>query len=748
MKLAVDVGGTFTDLVQYDEATGRMSIVKCPSTPDAFERGVLNAVDLAERAANDERISFIHGSTVVINHLLERKGARTALVTTQGFKDNLDIQRTNRPDLYNLRYRKPKPFVEREHRFEIAERMSAAGEALRAVDESGLADVADRLRAGGYDAVAISLINSYKNPAHEQQIAAYLQERLPGVYIAFSSNVQLWREYERTNTVVSNAYVGPSVSAYLSRLEDGLRDRGIGGERLQPTMMLSNGGRTTFEEAKYWPINLVESGPAAGVTGACVVAERSGIRDFIALDVGGTTAKAALVENGEPQRLQEYTLEPGAKTAGYPLLVPTIDIVEIGAGGGSIVRVAEERAIRVGPDSAGAMPGPACYGRGGKLPSITDANYLSGRLPESLASGLVMDRAAAEQAFAPIVEEVGMAQDDVIRGVLKVAESKMARVIQLATVARGKDPRAYHLIAYGGSAPLHAAEMARDLRLKSVVIPPSAGVFSAWGMVHAPFIVDSSKTLWTSWPDGRDVVTAERDAMLAAAQAKLQGMGREVGKSDAYLEVCYQGQARSLSISAANLDAVHALFVEAHREKYGFVMEAPVEITGISVVVSDETRAAASGGAAGTDNTSNASAGTTGQAASTDASDASGGAAASSGNATSAAAATATATAADADASVAPERDGEASEQPFAQAGQRLAAPAPVSHGVRPVLGADGWRDANLYRRDLLQPGHIVEGPAVVEEETTTTYVPADALLAVDPFYNLVITFRDREDAR
>ncbi|WP_027092112.1 hydantoinase/oxoprolinase family protein [Cohnella thermotolerans] len=684
MKLAVDVGGTFTDLVLYDEKTGNVSIVKCPSTPEGFERGVLKAVDEAAAEREGREVVFIHGSTVVINHLLERKGARTALVTTKGFRDNLDIQRTNRPDLYNLRYRKPKPFVERADRYEVDERIGADGAVVRPLDPAEIGRIAERVRAGGYEAVAVAFINAYKNPVHEREAARLLKEMLPGVYVTCSSNVALWREYERTNTAVSSAYVGPAVHSYLGKLEDGLRERGIGGEKeLQPTMMLSNGGRTTFDEARSWPIDLVESGPAAGITGACALGERTGKRDFIALDVGGTTAKAGLVENGKPMRLQEYTLEPGSRSAGYPLLVPTVDIVEVGAGGGSIVRVTEDGAIRVGPDSAGANPGPACYGRGGRLPAVTDANFLAGRLPETLASGLKLDRAAAERAFEPIARQLGIPLEDVVRGALRVAESKMAQVLRLATVARGKDPREYDLIAYGGSAPLHAAEMARDLRLRSVLIPPNAGVFSAWGMLHAPFLADAMRTVWVSWPEGRERIERETEELVAEAQAKFAAMGLTARSFEKNAEVRYQGQARSITVDASDLDRVAEAFAAAHKEKFGFTMDAPLEITGIHVVASDAEAAADAGtGSGGT--------------------------------------------------------DAGADEE------ARTAA-SPVPAGRRRVLASDGWHEAAVYRRGDLKPGDRIDGPAVVEEHTTTTYVPPDAKLAVDRFANLVLTFGKEE---
>lgn len=672
MKLAVDVGGTFTDLVIQDEHTGTFEIVKCPSTPDGFERGVLSAVSElpSERLSGD--VSFIHGSTIVINHLLERKGAKTGLLTTKGFRDVLDIQRTNRPDLYNLRYQKPKPFVAREHRFEIDERIGPDGRIIKSLDLTQLDSVIEQISRGGYDAVAVAFINAYQNAEHEEAVAERIRLLLPDIYVCISSQIRLWREYERTNTVVASSYVGPAVANYLSKLEDGLLNYGIGRVGMSsPSMMLSNGGRTTFHEAKAWPINLVESGPAAGITGACVIGKRLNIPDFIALDVGGTTAKAALVEGGQPQRLQEYVIEGGRAKAGHPLLVPTVDITEVGAGGGSIVRVTEDGAIRIGPDSAGANPGPACYGRGGTSPTITDANFLAGRLPETLAQGMPLHRHLAEQAFQPLVDSLDMSLEDVVQGVLRMAESRMASVLQLATVARGKDPRRFHLIAYGGSAPLHAAEMAKQLRIPSVIIPPRAGVFAAWGMVHAPYLLDKVKTVVIPWPSGasqleREVVSLGRDA-----EASLIKMGQVCGHTEVRLDVRYVGQARSLAISGDDLTAVATRFTEVHQEKYGFVMDAPIEVTEIHIIASDSVQVR------------------TGEISKSNGE---------------------------------PSRDSHTS-----------------SRGQRTVLTADGYRVADVYRRESLDVGDIIFGPAIVEEETTTTYLPPDQQLQVDVEHNLII---------
>lgn len=678
MKLAVDVGGTFTDVVYFDPHTRQTRIVKCLSTPHAFEQGVFSAVAEAlqgvETAGTDFGVSFVHGSTIVINHLIERKGAKTALLTTLGFRDNLDIQRTNRPDLYNVRYRKPEPFVPRCHRYEVTERIGPDGTILTPLNADKLDELVDELRREQFQAVAIAFINAYQNPVHELALRNYLEPELPGVYISCSSVVRLWREYERTNTVVANAYVRPTVASYVGRLDEGLVQHGMGTlAAMPPTMMLSNGGRATFQAASEWPIDLVESGPAAGVTGARVMAARIGIDKFIALDVGGTTAKAALVENGEPLRLQEYVLEPG-RQGGYPLLVPTIDIVEVGAGGGSVVRLTEDGGLRIGPDSVGAMPGPACYGQGGTEPSITDACYLSGRLPDVLASGLRLDRAAAEKALAHLVVQLGVSVDELIAGVLRLAASRMATVVQLATVARGKDPREYHLFAYGGSAPLYAVEVARELRIPTVVIPLDAGVFASWGMVYAPYQIDVMKTVRVAWPSGRSELETECDILQQDAGTRMRHMGRISWSTQTFVDIQFAGQARSLPIHLASLETLAKDFIAAHQEKYGFVLDAPLEVTGVHLIALDDSDQVEGSNCVDLDSTTS----------------------------------------------------------------NRTRTPLRPRE-IRAVLTAVGWCDAAVYTRDALIPGDCLTGPVVIEEPTTTTYVPTGATLTVDAQRNLII---------
>jgi N-methylhydantoinase A len=576
LRVAVDIGGTFTDLVLHDPEHGDFRAAKVPSTPPAFAEGVRHALQTAEAQGAEV---FVHGSTVVINTLTERRGAKVALVTTRGFRDVLEIQRTNRPDLYNVRYRKPEPFVPREHRYEVTERMGPDGRVLVPLDEAELRKLARRLRAEGFAAVAVAFLNSYRNPAHERRAGEILAEELPGTFVALSSTVREWREYERSNTAVLSAYVGPVVDRYLAALEADLDEAGVGPAR---SLMLSSGGRTTFAQARRWPIDLVESGPAAGVMGAVAEARALGLRDFVTLDVGGTTAKACLVENGQPLELREYPFEKTARSAGYPLILTSLDLMEIGAGGGSLIRRRPDGSIGVGPESAGADPGPAAYGRGGREPTVTDACLLTGRLPTRLAGGRTLSPELAEAAFAPLARATGLDVRTAAEGSLRLAEATMARVLELSTIARGRDPRGLALVAFGGQGPLHAVKLAQELGFREVVIPPEPGVFSARAMLKAPWRVDLAETLWVPWPEGRDEVAEAARRLAAEVRAWLRREG-VAGRALLRTRVAcrYVGQTHAIEVGLRS--DIAGAFHRAHRRLYAFRLDAPIEVTAVRV---------------------------------------------------------------------------------------------------------------------------------------------------------------------
>src|SRR5918999_27465 len=492
VALAIDIGGTFTDLAAVDAQTGHLLLAKADTTPTRLQQGVLSALG---RSGIDTRDvgAFVHGSTVVINAVTERRGARTALVTTEGSRDVLEIGRANRPDLYNLSYRKPEPFIPRRLRFEVRERISHRGEVLVPLDEGDVERVAEHLRAD-IDAVAICFLHSWINPDHERRTAELLSKLLTSVEIVASHEISTqWREFERTSTTVLSAYVKPTVAAYLNDLRSGLRDAGVNSPLYA---MRSSGGVTSFERAVAAPISLLESGPVAGVTAAAELGRRLGAPDVLTLDIGGTTAKTSAVRGGQIRIETLHHVERTPRTAGYPIQAPVVEIVEIGAGGGSIAWVDEAGGLHVGPRSAGADPGPACYGRGGDDATVTDANLVAGRLdPHYFLGGTMpLDVDAAHRSLTRLGRRLNVDAAAAARGILRYVVAQMAHALRLVTLRRGHDPRDFTFVAFGGAGPLHAALLARELGVARTVIPPAPGHFSAFGMLLGEFRADAVRT--------------------------------------------------------------------------------------------------------------------------------------------------------------------------------------------------------------------------------------------------------------
>ena len=482
IALAIDIGGTFTDLAAVDRRDGSLILAKVGTTPTRLQQGVLSALERSDLRPGDVG-AFVHGSTVVINAITERRGARTALVTTEGFRDVLEIGRANRPDLYNLSYRKPRPFVPRRLRFEVPERISHTGKVLVPLDEVALESVAQRLRALDVNAVAICFLHAWTNQEHERRAGQLLSKTLPDVEIVASHEVSTqWREYERTSTTVLSAYVKPTVAAYLDDLRSGLREVGVASPLYA---MRSSGGVSSFARALEAPISLLESGPVAGVTAAAELGRRLGVEDVLTLDIGGTTAKTSAVRGGRVPIETLHHVERTPTTAGYPIQVPVVEIVEIGTGGGSIASVDEAGGLHVGPRSAGAEPGPACYGRGGEEPTLTDANLVAGRLdPEYFLGGTMrLDVDAAHRSLTRLGGSMGVDAATAARGVLRYVVAQMSHALRLVTLRRGHDPRDFTFVAFGGAGPLHAALLARELGVARTVIPPAPGHFSALGML-------------------------------------------------------------------------------------------------------------------------------------------------------------------------------------------------------------------------------------------------------------------------
>ncbi len=487
IRVGVEVGGTFTDLVAFQD--GRVRITKVPSTPSAPHRGAIAALDesgLSVPSASD----LVHGSTVATNAVLERKGARVAFFTTEGFRDLLFLQRQSRRSIYDIHYRKPEPVVPRHDTYEIPERMGPHGEVIAALDEAAARDRVRRaLEAGDYESVAICFLNSYANPVHERRVAAMVSESVGDARVTCSCDVtREFREYERASTTALAAYVQPVIDRYLREFEHALDERAFAGRF---SLMQSNGGRLPASGMAGNAITALFSGPAAGVMGAIRQAERSGYRDLITFDMGGTSTDVCLVRDGIP------VLTSDAEIDGLPIRTPVLDIVTVGAGGGSIVWRDDGGMLRVGPQSAGAEPGPAGYRRGGIDPTITDAHLVRGTvLPDTFLGGrMEVDPALARAAFTALSDCFGRSVEQVADDAVRVAEHNIVRAIQLVSTERGRDPRDYVLVPFGGAGPLHAARVAEALGIATILVPPAAGVLSAFGLVASDYVRYESRTV-------------------------------------------------------------------------------------------------------------------------------------------------------------------------------------------------------------------------------------------------------------
>jgi len=589
IALAIDIGGTFTDLAAVDRRDGSLILAKVGTTPTRLQQGVLTALERSDLRPGDVG-AFVHGSTVVINAVTERRGARTALLTTEGFRDVLEIGRANRPDLYNLSYRKPRPFVPRRLRFEVPERISHTGMVLVPLDEAAVESVAQRLRALEVDAVAICFLHAWTNQEHERRAAQLLSKVLPDVEIVASHEVSMqWREYERTSTAVLSAYVKPTVAAYLEGLRSGLRDVGIASPMYA---MRSSGGVSSFARALEAPISLLESGPVAGVTAAAELGRRLGVEDVLTLDIGGTTAKTSAVRGGRVPIETLHHVERTPTSAGYPIQAPVVEIVEIGAGGGSIASVDEAGGLHVGPRSAGAEPGPACYGLGGEEPTLTDANLVAGRLdPDYFLGGTMrLDVDAAHRSLGRLGGRMGVDAATAARGVLRYLVVQMSHALRLVTLRRGHDPRDFTFVAFGGAGPLHAALLARELGIARTLIPPAPGHFSALGMLLGSFRADAVRT--HVGPLEPTALGPLFDALEREALAELE---QEAGERtiERFARLRYVGQEHSLEVALGDgpideglLARLRAAFDVASEEAYAFSLPTAVELVEARVSVS------------------------------------------------------------------------------------------------------------------------------------------------------------------
>ena len=606
IRLGVDIGGTFTDIVLL-AADGTVVTKKISSSTDDYARAIVAGLEqvFAEGALTSADIAeVLHGTTVASNAILERRGANTALITTKGFRDILEIRTLRMPRLYDLHWDKPPMLIERRLRFEVDERLTVRGAVERPLRDEAVEPIVDRLLAEGIESVAVCLLHAYANPAHERRIGQILARRAPHLPVSLSSDVlPEMREYERTSTTAINAYVMPVVRRYLVSLGEQLKRIGVASPIL---LMQSNGGLTPADEAARVPVNIIESGPAAGVIGAQALAHRMGETHLISFDMGGTTAKASLIERGEVTRAAEYQVGGGIMIgsrlltgAGYTVRVPAIDLAEVGAGGGSIVWLDRAGALQVGPQSAGAVPGPLCYDAGGTEPTVTDCNVLLGYInPTHLVGGaLKLNAARAREVFAErIAKPLGLSVEAAAHGTHLIAASNMIRAIRAVSTERGRDPRDYALFAFGGNGALFAAGMADTLGITRVIVPPAPGLFSAFGLLYADVAHHLTRTY-------RRLVRAIAPAELEAVIAELEGRARDLLASEGFTgpraelkrsaRLLYQGQSFELQVPLADgpLDArrlaeLEEAFGREHERTYGHRAgpEEPVELVSVQVV--------------------------------------------------------------------------------------------------------------------------------------------------------------------
>lgn len=677
-RVATDIGGTFTDLV-YVTPQGEVGTAKSHTTPAQFEKGVMDVIE-ASNITPGEFVSFVHGTTIVINAITERKGVKVGLLTTKGFRDILEIGRGNRPDFFNLEYPKPKPFVERSLRREIPERISYKGVESKPLDLSELPAILDDFRAEGVEAIAISFINSYANPAHEEAAQARVKELWPEVSVVASSQItREWREYERMNTAALSAYVQPIAHRYLDCLTSSLSDAGM---RCVPYIMQSNCGVDTVESARQIPITMIESGPASGIWGAAAMARLIGEKDAIAIDIGGTTAKCGLITRGEVKLNTNYLVERSETSAGYPVMVPVVDLVEIGNGGGSIAWVDEFSRLHVGPQSAGAVPGPVSYGFGGTEATTTDANLALGVInPNYFCGGtLVADMAEVEKALDILAGKLSISRQEAARGIVRIANNNMVNAIKLISVNRGHDPRDFTLIAFGGGGGMHACALAKELGIKKTVVPSLSSVFSAWGMLLSDLRRDYLQTqiVELNSPNAAEEIDSALTMLEERAIEEFTAENIERARMHflRYGRFRYQNQEHFVEIplpdgdiSPDQLGEIVESFHTNYEREYTYRLDAPAELMCYHLVALAEVD------------------------------------------------------------KLKPEK------RP--RAGRKLEA---AIKGTREVDFIEaGIHEAMIYDADVLEPGMRFTGPAIIEESGTTVVIPPGLPCNVDDYGNYCI---------
>jgi N-methylhydantoinase A len=593
LRVATDIGGTFTDLV-FVTPDGEVVTGKSHTTPAQFEQGVMDVIS-ANNVEPSEFESFVHGTTIVINAITEKKGAKVGLLTSEGFRDVLEIGRGNRPDFFNLEYRKPEPFVPRYLRRQVPGRINYKGIETTPLDLSGLPTILDDFRTEGVEAIAICFINSYANPAHEETVLAKVKDLWPDVSAVASQQItREWREYERTNTVVLSAYVQPIAHRYLDCLTSALYDAGM---RCTPYIMQSNCGVDTVKSARQIPITMVESGPASGIWGAAALGRLIGELDVIAIDIGGTTAKCGLITGGEVKLNTNYLIERSETSAGYPVTVPVVDLVEIGQGGGSIAWVDEFKRLHVGPHSAGAVPGPVSYGTGGTEATTTDANLALGCInPHYFCGGTIeADMDAVDHTLDGLAATLEISRQQVARGIVRIANNNMVNAIKLISVNRGHDPRDFTLVAFGGGGGMHVCALARELNIKKVVIPKQSSVFSAWGMLLSDLRRDYLLTQIVELETPGAAAQLDADLGQLEEKALREFEAENIDRARVhflrYGRCRYQNQEHSVEIllpsgeiTDEQLEAIRQRFATDYEREYTYTLDAPVELVAYHLV--------------------------------------------------------------------------------------------------------------------------------------------------------------------
>lgn len=695
-RIGVDTGGTFTDLVVLDEANGTVEIVKRSSSPDDPSRAFADVVGSALKQFSIPPSSvnyLVHGTTVATNTIIEGKGARTALLTTEGFRDVLEIARQIRPELYDVFTDKPKPLVPRRLCRGIPERLDFRGEVVTPLDAVNAKKVIGEVLSQQVESIAVCLLHSYQNPKHEQHVGRWIRELSADVAVSLSSDLcPEMREYYRTSTTVINALVVPVVANYIRRISERM---GLLKISTDLHLMTSAGGMITAQEACIAPVQLIESGPAAGVTAAAHLGRHAGFDDVISFDMGGTTAKTGLIEGGQPRVAAHFEVGAAAmvadRAAGYPVRTPVIDLVEIGAGGGSIAWIDPGGALRVGPTSAGAMPGPACYGKGQELPTVTDANLVLGRLdPDYFVGGEIkLNPQLAEAAIDRIAKPLKLSRYKAAYGILEIANANMGSAIQLVSVQRGFDPREFTLVAFGGAGPLHANALAREAQIPRTLIPPSPGVASAWGLLVCdlrfdlvrPFLGHLGQSLAK---EDRGSLQVEFDSLQAQAKRKLfdEGIQDEDQQLSLYCDMRYVGQSFELSVPFDQSEIVDSKFTgqlisrfqEVHRQAYGHATDdAPVEIVHLRITATGKI--------------------------------------------------------------------------PHPEMRELPSTTTDLSTALRArrkvYFSEHGMMDCPIYDRYKLNRGHLIQGPAVVDELDSTTVIEPEYQAYVDRVGNLLLTSKD-----